>query len=97
MKVGEITTTNEKGQLVIPKAMRDFLGIEPKTPLNLILRGEGIYLYPIEEVISRGERESSYLDTLLKTQGAWAGDDFTYLEKRKKVEAAASKRRKQSW
>ncbi len=74
MKIGNFTTPNSKGQIVIPKQLRDALGITPKTPLNLVLRGGGIYIYPIDEVITKLESESSYLSILEKTQGAWTND-----------------------
>lgn len=98
MKVGIITKPNEKGQIVIPKEMREILGIEPEMALNMILRGSGIYIYPIEEVITKGEKENTYLKILQKTQGIWAGDDWILLrKKRKKIELKASKKRRQVW
>lgn len=98
MKVGIITKPNQKGQIVIPKKMREALGIDSNVSLNLILRGGGIYIYPLKEVITRGERESSYLDILQKTQGAWAREDWDSLrKKRRKAELTASKKRRRTW
>ncbi len=98
MKVGTIATTNQKGQIVIPKKMRDILGIEPNIVLSLIVRGGGIYIYPIEEVITKAEKESSYFEILKKTQGAWAKENWDSLrKKRAKIELAASKKRKKAW
>ena len=71
MKVGTITTTNQKGQIVIPQKIREQLGIYPNSVLNLIPTGDGIYLYPVEEVITKAERENSYLEVLKKTKGTW--------------------------
>lgn len=98
MKVGTITEPNAKGQIVIPKKIRDALNITPGKPLNLILRGGGIYVYPFEEVLSSLETEGSYLKILQKTQGAWRGDDWEKTEKRRqRIELAASNRRKRAW
>lgn len=98
MKVGTITRSNQKGQVVIPKQMREALGIDSSVFLNLVLRGSGIYIYPVEEVVARGEKESSYLEILQKTQGAWAREDWDSLrKKRRKTELVASKKRKQAW
>lgn len=98
MKVGTIAKTNRKGQIVIPKEMRKALGIDPYMFLNLILRENGIYIYPVEEVIVKTERESSYLKILQKTQGAWFQENWNSLEKkRSKIELVASKNRKQVW
>lgn len=98
MKVGVITKPNQKGQIVIPKKMREVLGINDNVALNLILRGNGIYIYPVEEVVAKGERESSYLEILQKTQGTWRKEDWgTVRKKRRKIELTASKKRKQAW
>ena len=98
MKVRIITKLNKKGQIVIPKEIREDLKINEETLLTLISRGRGLYLYPIEEVITKTEQESSYLELLKKTQGAWAKEDWPNLrKKRKHTELKASKKRKQSW
>ena len=98
MKIGTIATPNAKGQIVIPKAMRDVLGISPKMPVNVTLRGDGIYIHPVREVIGEHEAESSYLKVLEKTAGAWRGDSWPQTErKRRKIELAASKRMKKAW
>lgn len=98
MKVGKIVEPNQKGQIVIPKDMRKTLGINANVPLNLVLRGKGIYIYPIKEVIGTFETESSYLKILEKTRGAWKEDGWKEsMRKRRKIELEASKRRKQAW
>lgn len=98
MKVGAIVTPNSKGQIVIPKTVREELGINPRVPLNLVVRGGSIYLYPISDVVTKIEAESSYPALLRKTQGAWRGDTWKETEKmRKNIELGASKRRKQTW
>lgn len=98
MKVGYITKPNQKGQIVIPQKIREELGIGADVALNLVLRGGGIYIFPVEEVVAKGEKESSYLKILQKTQGTWvkAGWGAQRL-KRRKIELAASKKRKRAW
>ncbi|KKT74116.1 MAG: hypothetical protein UW86_C0014G0009 [Microgenomates group bacterium GW2011_GWA1_Microgenomates_45_10] len=98
MKIGVITKPNDKGQIVIPKEMRDQLGINPDVNLNMVLAGEGIYLYPIRAVITQSEINSSYLSLLQKTKGTWAKEDWeSILKTKSKTELAASRKRKKSW
>ncbi len=98
MKIGTITKTNQKGQIVIPKTMREELGIDAGVPLNLALKDNGIYIHPVDEVFASKGGESSYLDILEKTQGAWAKEDWTTLKKkRRKIELSASRKRKREW
>ncbi len=67
MKIGTVTKANKKGQLVIPKEIRDELNIKQGTPLNIVQRGEGVYIYPISAVVTKAEEEKSYLEILRKT------------------------------
>ena len=64
MKVGILSQPNEKGQVVIPKAIRDALAIDEDVSLNITLRGRGIYMYPIKEVVGQIDEESSYFETI---------------------------------
>ena len=98
MNIGIITKPNTKGQIVIPKNIRDTLGIKENTALNLVVRGNGIYIYPIAQIITKAESVTSYSKLLEKTQGAWAGDDWDKTEvKRRKLELKASKKMRESW
>lgn len=98
MKIGTITQPNQKGQIVIPKQMREKLKITHSSMLNLILRENVIYIYPIEEVITKTNREISYLELLKKTQGSWSKENWVGLrKKRRKIELGASTKRKQQW
>jgi AbrB family looped-hinge helix DNA binding protein len=98
MKIGSFTTTNDKGQLVIPKDMRTALGMDSNTTLNVTLVGKGIYIYPVEEFITNAESESSYLHLLEKTKGTWGNEDEVGIsQKRSEVELEASKSRKSQW
>jgi AbrB family looped-hinge helix DNA binding protein len=95
MKIGNIVKSNIKGQVVIPKEIRDALGINENISLNLILAGQGIYLYPIKEVVTKVEGESSYLKLLEKTKGSWGKEKAD--PNRSKLELKASKERKKAW
>lgn len=97
MKVGVIIKPNQKGQVVIPKEFRKILGIKNNVPLNIVVRGRGIYIYPVSEVITTAESESSYLKILEKTRGKWKEPWEKLRKKRRAVELSASKKRKQIW
>ena len=100
MKIGIITTPNEKGQIVIPKKIRDKLYITQNTHLNLVLKDNGIYIYPIEKIIPKTAKGQSYTEILKKTQGTWGKetkDEKTSRIKQRKIELAASARNKKTW
>lgn len=100
MKVGIITKPNQKGQIVIPKEYRDALGINEKVPLNIILRDQALFIYPVIDVTTATERrEQDFLEILKKTKGVWAGDSWEETQKkRRKIELeAAKKRRGKKW
>src|SRR5579875_3193122 len=98
MKVGSFATTNDKGQIVIPKDMRDALGIDSGVILNLVLAGNGIYVYPVEEFITKSETENSYTHLLEKTKGTWADEAWDEVEQRRsRIELDASKTKKSQW
>jgi len=93
VKIGIITKPNKKGQIVIPKKIRDELYISENTPLNLVLRDNAIYIYPIEKIIPKTAKEESYTEILKKTQGTWGKetkDEKTRRIKQRKIELAAS-------
>jgi len=100
MKVGTITTPNQKGQIVIPQQYRVKLGITPQTPLNIMLRGGILYVYPVKEVIGAFDTELSYEQILKRTQGAWGPEtkeDKKRAVQKKKIGLSSSQRRKQAW
>lgn len=99
MKIGTITTPNAKGQIVIPKAMRELLGMGVNTPVNVTVRGEGIYIYPIRGVLGKHETEESYLKVLEKTAGSWSGNGWEKTrKKRQRIElAAAARAKREEW
>ena len=97
MKIGIFAQVNQKGQFVIPKTVREKLGIDQNTNLNILMRDDGFVVYPIERIVGKSESENktAFLDLLKKTQGAWAGEMIgNNREKRIKIELAASKKKK---
>lgn len=98
MRIGSFTTPNAKGQIVIPKEIRDALGIDTNVTLNITIAGKGIYIYPVEEFLTKTESESSYVQLLEKTKGTWKNEDWKTLRSKKStIELHASKSRKKSW
>ncbi len=74
MKVGTIVRIGTKGQIVIPKEIRDNLGLAVDSPLNILLENGGIYIQPVESILTHADRETTYPEILKRTQGAWASD-----------------------
>lgn len=101
MKIGNIVEPNSKGQIVIPKNVREALGIKPNTPLNMVLRGDGIYIYPVEAVLTKTESQGIsdvYLELLNKTQGILGSKPYYKNNNaRRKLELEASCKRKTAW
>lgn len=98
MNYGVISQTNSKGQLVIPKNYRDALGINPSVPLQIILKADGLYVRPIEQLVTKYAGSDLYLELLDNTAGAWTNDNWDKTsQKRKVIEKKASKSRKRPW
>ena len=100
MNMGVITYPNQKGQIVIPKTMRDQMGISQKVALNIVMQQDRIYLQPIKDIVTTNESKNELLIKMLaKTAGSWANDDWPKTEKaRKKIELQASaKRKRETW
>ena len=93
-----ITQPNAKGQIVIPKKFRDELDIDNNVQLALSLLGAGIYIRPIKDVVTAENYKKSFTEILEMTRGSWAGDDWPKTAaRRRRIELAASKRRKAAW
>lgn len=102
MNIGIIVTPNIKGQIVIPKKIRDELNITEDTSLNILDDGKTIYIHPIKEVSTISESDNSeLLEVLKKTQGSWANEDWGVYDreekKRRKIELATTRRNKKAW
>jgi len=100
MKIGIITKPNEKGQFVIPKSIREKFDIDKSSTLNILVRDSGFFVYPVNRVLPTIKTENSYLEILKKTRGAWSNNNNNCEKidkKRKKIELAASNKRKKPW
>lgn len=98
MQNSTIAQMNKKGQVVIPKIMRESLAINENVPLHLILEGGGVHIYPIEDVILKSSQDNAYLSVLKYTQGAWVKDSWEKTRKqRKEIELKASIKRRKNW
>ena len=104
MKIGKLTHTNSKGQLVIPQEYRELLGINNKVILNIVLQKTGLFIQPIEKVIPETPGENMYAKTLEKTTGAWRKDlhktrniDIKTAKEKRELELSASRTRKKTW
>jgi len=95
MQIGEITTTNSKGQIVIPKKLRRELGITAGTVIKVSPLAKGLYLAPIKGFITSEENENSYIKILEKTAGSWGKVSKNKL--RREIELEASQLRKTGW
>lgn len=97
MKVGVITKPNTKGQIVIPKEFRRALDINKDDLLNLVIRGNGIYIYPVSEMVPKIETKSAYLKVLERTRGSWQKDASPLNKQKRNFELSASRKRKKVW
>jgi len=97
MKLGIITKPNEKGQIVIPKEMRRLLGISVNDLLHLFVRGGGLFIQPISDVVPKTGNADNYLKVLERTRGAWGKAKAIGEKPKRAVELAASQARKKAW
>jgi AbrB family looped-hinge helix DNA binding protein len=95
MKVRDFVKTSPRGQIVIPKRMRDALSIDENTQLQIVLKDDRIFIEPVEEILPKRTKYLSYLDILEKTKGTWKDNDWDKTaRKRRRIELEASRRRK---
>ncbi len=98
MKILQIAYTNQKGQLVIPKKMRDQFAIDESVPLKLELKSGGIQVTPIKDLFTNSEsKRQRFLNILEKTQGAWSDFDEKAWNKQKALESKLTAERKKPW
>lgn len=94
MKIVSRTKSNNKGQITIPKKIRDYLGIRTNITLILSIHDKSLLVSPIEKpTIAQNQ---VYLEILKRTQGGWAHEASSNPGKRK-LELKASKNRKLAW
>lgn len=90
-----LTQPNQKGQIVIPKVLRDEMHIGEHTPLAISRQGDGLFLVPIHDIVTTKGVPSTYHALLRETRGAWGKKEE--LSDSKAFEFKASTRRKQPW
>lgn len=102
--IDQIVVPTSRWQVTIPKKVREELDLEEKTPLNVTSDNGKIVMQPFKKVIKEEvwteERRRKLYQAVKKIQGLWA-DDWPEikkrLEKQRKIELAASKRRRKGW
>ena len=94
MKI-QFAKTNTKGQIVIPKAFRDSLGINSDVPLQLELIPEAVVIRPLAHS-SHNNARKTYREMLKETQGAW-GPGPSQDTSLRKSELDAADKAKKAW
>jgi len=98
MKAKNVTSTNAKGQIVIPKDIRDKLGITPQVPLYVTKKENTVCIQPIHDVITEDKNKKEYLAILDETHGTWQDENWgRHRKKRRKIELEATEKKKQPW
>lgn len=101
MNVGQVVVPNAKGQIVIPWRMREDLGIDENTQLQIVTSGQSVVMYPLVGVVRRNRMgRETFREVLARTAGAWGPatkEDLRLEKARRKRELAASKRRAKAW
>ena|SRR5258708_8973017 len=99
MNLHTVTKPNSKGQVVIPKKFREELGINEDVLLSLTLRGNGVYITPLDKSLGTSDSKQIALEILRRTQGAWKDDDdWDKTEaRRRKIELKAAEERRKLW
>lgn len=100
MNVGTIITPTAKGQIVIPSAIRKYLGIDQNTYLQVKLVGDGIYLQPAQTFPTIQGDNGAFLAMLKNVQGSWGpetAEEKKQAQKYRKFELAEAKKNKNTW
>jgi AbrB family looped-hinge helix DNA binding protein len=100
MNLQPIVQTNKKGQIVIPKKIREKLGIIEGTLLQIVPRDTGIYIHPMKISPHSTHSNESFLKLLKSTAGAWGPatpEDIKREKEQRRLELEASKRGKKAW
>lgn len=96
--IGTIVTPMARGQITIPKEIRDKLGIKPGTPLNVTLEVNKIVVQPLKQLLNNmtpGETVKpklspvEYVRRLQGIKGVW----WTKADDIKLIKLAAKEKR----
>lgn len=83
--VGQIVTPTSKWQVTIPKKIREDVGLDKKTPLNVTSNNGKIMMLPIKRIVKEEvwteEKRKKLLKEVKKIKGIWA-DDWPEIKKR---------------
>lgn len=93
MQNSYFTTTNTKGQIVIPKKIRELLDLKTDTLLKISNIDTRVIIEKAKDFDKYPTTNKAYLDLLLATQGSWIDDQTID----KSHELIASKNRKKAW
>lgn len=84
--------------MVIPKKIRDELGIHEGVLLTVTVRGDGVYISPLEKSLGTSDSKKIALEILKRTAGSWAGDSWEETEsKRREIELKVAEKRRKAW
>lgn len=102
--IGTVVTTMARGQITIPKALRDKLGIKKNTLLNVVLKEDNLLVQPLNSliksaaggVIKASVPKKDYIKSLRDFPGGlWGKEDDRVLTTSLKKEM--EKRRRSDW
>jgi AbrB family looped-hinge helix DNA binding protein len=95
-----IASTNTKGQLVIPKSIREALGIRPNAPVRIAVCENAVHIEPLVDVVPLRKHASKLMRVLRETQGAWGSastQETTNDKKQAALERKQAKRVSRVW
>lgn len=82
--LGTIVSPMDRGQITLPKSIRDALDITPDTLLNIVLDGRRILVQPLSDLLVNSKPKidkAEYLRLLKNMSGiAWTKGDDKYLK-----------------
>ncbi len=95
-----ITQPNAKGQIVIPKKIRDSLGIDTNSYLSIVASENALHIYPVELISSKPLNRTAYLKLLKQNRGRWGPATKEEIEREKKqreVDLKAVEEARKAW
>ena len=96
----ELVRSNAKGQIVIPKAFRDILGVIEESDLKISILENSIIITPVTGYITAEDDMELYKNLLEISKGAWgkvSTKEKSLETDRKNFEINESKKAKNLW